>query len=192
MLLQAVNFTGYRLIRRTLATSCNGKRNAWWPKCAATPSPRKIGRPVKIAFWPFLFTIFSLHVAFIPGCMLMFKVGKGTSPGVLNSLQQKFRFDISLIPHAPMEWCTPVAQTQPKPQHVNVLVSRIQKSSTRDNNFVRWSSRDILVWPTKMTRPVKVDYLESWSRIFRSDQTEMDHSIWSNQPKLPEFWVEWK
>ena len=80
-----------------------------------------------------------------------------------------------------MEWCTPVAQTQPKPQRVIALVSRIQKSSTRDNNFVRWSSRDILVWPTKMTRPVKVDYLESWSRIFRSDQTEMDHFDQTNR-----------
>ena len=47
--------------------------------------------------------------------------------------------------------------------------------------------RDISVWPTKMTRPVKVDYLQSWSQIFRSDQTEMDHSIWSNQPKLQNF-----
>ena len=39
--------------------------------------------------------------------------------------------------------------------------------------------RDILVRPTKMTRPVKVDHLQSWSRIFWSDQTEIDHSIWS-------------
>ena len=38
--------------------------------------------------------------------------------------------------------------------------------------------RDILVQPTNMTRPVKVDHLQSWSGIFRSDQTEMDHSIW--------------
>ena len=49
--------------------------------------------------------------------MLMLKVGKG-SPGVLNSIQQKFQFEISLIPHAQMEWYTLVAQTQPKPQHV--------------------------------------------------------------------------
>ena len=43
------------------------------------PPPRKIGHPVKIAFWQFLFTVFSLHVAyFIPGCMLMFKMGKGS------------------------------------------------------------------------------------------------------------------
>ena len=38
-----------------------------------------------------------------------------------------------------MEQYIPVAQTQPKPvQHVIVLVSRIQKSSTRDKNFVKW------------------------------------------------------
>ena len=29
------------------AMSCNGKRNAWWPKCGATPSPRKIGCSVQ-------------------------------------------------------------------------------------------------------------------------------------------------
>ena len=31
--------------------------------------------------------------------------------------------------------------------------------------------RDMSVPPTEMTRPVKVDHLQSWSRIFRSDQT---------------------
>ena len=38
--------------------------------------------------------------------------------------------------------------------------------------------RDSLVRPTEMTRPVTVDHLQSWSRIFRSDQTEMVRSIW--------------
>ena len=33
--------------------------------------------------------------------------------------------------------------------------------------------RDISVRPTEMTRLVTVDHLQSWSRIFRSDQTEM-------------------
>ena len=37
--------------------------------------------------------------------------------------------------------------------------------------------RDISVRPTEMTRPVTVDHLQSWSRIFRSDQTEMVRSI---------------
>ena len=43
----------------------------------------------------------------------------------------------------------------------------------------------ILVQPTKMTRPVKVDHLQSCSQIFRSDQTEMDHFIWSTNRN---FW----
>ena len=30
--------------------------NLLWRKCAATPSPRKTSSPVKIAFWPFLFS----------------------------------------------------------------------------------------------------------------------------------------
>ena len=37
--------------------------------------------------------------------------------------------------------------------------------------------RKISVPPTEMTRLVKVDHLQSWSRIFRSDQTEMVRSI---------------
>ena len=37
--------------------------------------------------------------------------------------------------------------------------------------------RDILVHQTEITGPVKEDHLQSWSRIFRSDQTEMVHSI---------------
>ena len=37
-------------------TSRNGQRQAWWPKSAATPFPRKIGSPVKTAFWRLFFT----------------------------------------------------------------------------------------------------------------------------------------
>ena len=36
--------------------SRNGQRQAWWPKSAATPFPRKIGSPVKTAFWRLFFT----------------------------------------------------------------------------------------------------------------------------------------
>ena len=38
--------------------------------------------------------------------------------------------------------------------------------------------RDILVRPTEMTRPVKEDHLQSCSRIFPLDQTEMVRFIW--------------
>ena len=70
-----------------------------------------------------------------------------------------------------------VAQTQPKPQHVNVLVSRIQKSSTSDNNFVKWRGTfwsDRPKWPDRS----KWSNLQSWSQIFWWDQIKMDHSIW--------------
>ena len=58
-----------------------------------------------------------------------------------------------------------------------VLVSRIQKSGTGDNNFGKWKAT-FPVRPTEMTRPVTVDHLQSWSWIFRSHQTEMVRSIW--------------
>ena len=106
--------------------------------------------------------------------------------------------------------------TQATARLVIVLVSRIQKSGTGNNNFVKWKGtfrsisfpehplllssgwgngrrlgipvvvqkdrglweRDcISVRPTEMTRPVTVDHLQSWSQIFRSDQTEIVRSI---------------
>ena len=39
------------------------------------------------------------------------------------------------------------------------------------------TERYISVRPTEMARPVTVDHLQSWSRIFRSAQTEMVRSI---------------
>ena len=100
------------------------------------PLPRKIGHPVKITSWWFLFTIFSLHVAFIPGCMFMLKVGKGSPGSLIPSTKiPVWNFVNSTCP---MEQYIPVAQTWPKPQHVIVLVSRIQKSGTKANNFVKW------------------------------------------------------
>ena len=59
---------------------------------------------------------------------------------------------------------------------LTVLVNRIQKSGSGDNNFVKWK-RDISVQLTKMTRPVKEDHLQSRSRIFRSDQCKQKWSI---------------
>ena len=55
---------------------------------------------------------------------------------------------------------------------VNVLVLyRRQKKGSWDNNFVKWKR-------TEITRPIKVNHLQSKSRIFRSDQTEMVRPIW--------------
>ena len=47
--------------------------------------------------------------------------------------------------------------------------------------------RDISGRPTEMTRPVTVDHLQSWSRIFRSDQTEMVRSIWCTNRNYRNF-----
>ena len=99
------------------------------------------------------------------------------------SIQQKFRFEISEIPRA-LSSCTD--PTQATAHLVIVLVSRIQNSGTRDNNFVKWK-RDISVPLTEMTRPVKVDNLQSWSRIFRSNQTQMVRSIWCTNQNFRNF-----
>ena len=55
---------------------------------------------------------------------------------------------------------------------VIVLVRTIQKSGTRENNFVKME-RDNSVGPTEMTGPVKVDHLQRCPQIFQSDRTEL-------------------
>ena len=54
--------------------------------------------------------------------------------------------------------------------------SRIQKSGTGDNNFVKW--KGLSVGPTEMSGLVKVNHLQRLSQIFPSDRTEMARSIW--------------
>ena len=54
---------------------------------------------------------------------------------------------------------------------VIVHVSRVQKSGTGDNNFVNWKKT------FRSDRTVKVDHLQSWFQIFRSDQTEVVSSV---------------
>ena len=82
---------------------------------------------------------------------------------------KKNRLEISEIPRAQWNvhsgWTDPTQATGTLDM-VIVIVRRIQKSSTGDNNFV--SS----VRPIEITRPVKVDHFRSWSRILRSDQTK--------------------
>ena len=79
-------------------------------------------------------------------------------------------------------WTDP---TQATARLVIVLVSRIQKSGS-GQQFCQME-RDISVPPTEMTRLVKVDHLQSWSRIFRSDQTEMVRSIWCTNRNFRNF-----
>ena len=76
-----------------------------------------------------------------------------------------------------MEQYILVAQTQLRPQHVIYCSCKQDTKEQYLGQQFCQIERDILVRPTKMTRPVKVDHLQSWSQIFRSDQIEMDHSI---------------
>lgn len=64
---------------------------------------------------------------------------------------------------------------------LTVLVNRIQKSGSGDNNFVKWK-RDISVQLTKTTRPVKEDHLQRCSWIFWSNQCKQNCSIPSDVP----------
>ena len=76
-----------------------------------------------------------------------------------------------------MERYIPVAQTQPNPvQHVIVLVRRIQKSSTRANNFVKW--RGTFRFDQS---PVKVDHLIRAGHEY-SSQTKPKWTIPFDQP----------
>ena len=98
--------------------------------------------------------------------------------------QKKNRLEISEIPRAQWNvhsgWTDPTQATGTLDM-VIVIVRRIQKSSTGDNNFV--SS----VRPIEITRPVKVDHFRSWSRILRSDQTKMVRSIWCTNRNFRNF-----
>ena len=47
------------------------------------------------------------------------------------------------------------------------------KQHTKERYLGQWKARQ-----TEMTRLLKVDHFQSWSRIFRSDQTEMVRSTW--------------
>ena len=55
---------------------------------------------------------------------------------------------------------------------------------TQDSKERSWGQQfcqtegNISVGPTEMIRLVKVDHLQCWSQIFRSDRTEMVRSIW--------------
>ena len=72
----------------------------------------------------------------------------------------------------------PAAQSRPKPPRVWLLFLWAgYKRAVLGTTFCQME-RVISVRPTEMTRPVKVDHLQSWSRTFRSDQTEMIRSIW--------------
>ena len=76
--------------------------------------------------------------------------------------------------------------TQATARLVIVLIGRIQKKRYWGQQFCQMEG-DISVRPTEMTRPVKVDHLQSWYRIFRSDQTEMVRTIWCTNRSFGSF-----
>ena len=134
----------------------------------------------------FLFTIVSLHVVLIiQGCMSMFKVGKG-SPGVLNSIPQKFQFEILWIGMVHSGYTDP---TQATAYYCSCM--QVTKEQYWGQQFCQ-VERDISVRPTKMTRPVKVDHLQSsvLNIPVRPNWNGPFHLM--NQPKFLEFWVERK
>ena len=103
------------------------------------------------------------------------------------SIQQKFRFEISEISRA--QWSCTFRLHRPDPcHHAFGYCSCKQDTKERycGQQFCE-IERDISVPPTEMTRLVKVDHLQSWSQIFRSDQTEMVRSIWCTNRNFRNF-----
>ena len=86
------------------------------------------------------------------------------------SIQQKFRFEISGILR--VQWNGTFRLHRPDPSH-RALGYCSCKQDTKERYWGQQfcqMERNISVQPTEMTRPVKEDHLQSWSRIFRSDQ----------------------
>ena len=99
---------------------------------------------------------------------------------------QKFQFEILWIGTVHSGCTDPTQATA-----WNCSCMQVTKEQYWGQQFCQME-RDISVRPTKMTRPVKVDHLQSsvlnipvrpnWNGPFH----------WMNQPKFLEFWVEWK
>ena len=104
-----------------------------------------------------------------------------------NSIQQKFRFEISEIPRA--YWNGTFRLHSPDP-------SRIQKRGTGDNNFVKYNGKGHFS-PTD--RDNRTGQSGPPSRLVPNipigpNRNGPFHSVvhLMYQPKFPEFWVEWK
>ena len=104
------------------------------------------------------------------------------------SIQQKFRFEISEIPLA--RWNGTFRSQRPEPSHRAFGYCSCQQDATdryRGQQFCQMK-RDISVRPTEMTRKVKEVHLQSWSPIFRSNQTEMSGNLgWMESPRTVSF-----
>ena len=109
--------------------------------------------------------------------------GKGE---VLNSIQQKFQLEILWIGTVHSGCTDPIQATA-----CYCSCMQVTKEQYWRNQFCQME-RDISVWQTKMTRPVKVDHLQSsvLNIPVRPNWNGPFHLM--NQPKFLEFWVEWK
>ena len=87
----------------------------------------------------------------------------------------------------PMERDIPVAQTTPKPPRVWYCSCKQDTKERYGGQQFCQRERNISVRPTEMTRPVKVANLQSWSGIFRSDQTRNDLFDLMYQPNFRDF-----
>ena len=108
------------------------------------------------------------------------------SSGAL-SIQQKSQFEISEISR--VQWSCTFRLHRPDPSHRAFgYCSCKQDAKERywGQQFCQME-RDISVQPTQMSGLVKVDHLQSWSRVFRSDQTEMVRSIWRTNRNYGNF-----
>ena len=78
------------------------------------------------------------------------------------------------MPFLNQEACTD--PTQATARLIVVPVSRIQKNSATDNNFVKWKGK---FGPTdRNDQTGQSGPLQRWTQILRSDRTEMVRSIW--------------
>ena len=84
------------------------------------------------------------------------------------SIQQKIRFEISEIPRA--QWNGTFRLNRPHRAFGYCSCKQDTRERYWGQQFCQME-RDISVRRIEMTRPIKVDHLLSWSRIFGSDQT---------------------
>ena len=121
--------------------------------------------------WFFFFAFYCISC--VADTLNRYSVDYGCFP-----INKNLRFEISEIPRS--QWNGTFRLRRPDPSHIAFGYS----SCKQDTKERYWGQqfcqmeREILVQPTEMTRPVKEDHLQSWFRIFRSDQTEIVPFIW--------------
>ena len=114
------------------------------------------------------------------------------------SIQQKFRLKLQKF-HVPNihSCCTVPTQATAHLFIVHINCQQDTEEQYWGQQFCQME-RDILVWPAKITRLVKVDHLQTWSQIFWSEWTEWSSlAFYFYKPKLVECYgklivIRWK